>query len=121
MLAQKTKIEQEADAAQLPSATKLEVVTKSLADFAASNGISLEGFKTAFIAKNPNQTVPVAPPPPQRNCRAEAEAKFANAPRILRNKLIDVYIAKCRGEGGAFNGGDAFAFSFADDTYDLFA
>lgn len=113
MLQKKTKTEQEADAAQLPQATKLEVVGKALREFASSNGISFEGFTKAFIAKNPS-AAPSAPA--RRDCRAEAEAKFNNMPRAIREALRRAYIAKCKKEGG-----EAFAFAFAmdDEQYDM--
>ena len=115
MLAKKTKTEQEADAAQLPQATKQEVVRKALAEFASSNGISFDGFKAAFIAKNP-AAVGTPSAPARRDCRAEADAATASMPRILRGAAKLAYIAKCKREGG-----EAFAFAFAmdDEQYDM--
>lgn len=126
MIAQKTKIEQEATAAQLPQDVQLQVVKKSLADFASQNNISLNGFGAAFAAKNPTApttpTTPSAPSAPtRRDCSAEADAAVAGVPRILRGAKRLAYIVKCRAEGGSFDGGDEFAFSFADDTYDVFS
>jgi hypothetical protein len=115
MLAKKTKTEQEADAAQLPQNTKLEVVGKALRDYASSNGISFEGFTKAFIAKNPAAAVTPSAPA-RRDCRAEADAATASMPRILRGAAKLAYIAKCKREGG-----EAFAFAFAmdDEQYDM--
>jgi len=119
MIAQKTKIEQEADAAQLPQDARAMVVKKSLLDFASKNNISVDGFQAAFMAKNP-AAAPTAPSAPststRRDCSDEADA------RGLKRLARAAYITKCRLEGGAaFDGGDAFAFSFADETYDIFS
>ena len=125
MIAQKDKISKEADDAQLPAEIKNKVVRDSLISFSLKNNISFKGFKRAFIAKNPSETTPdegVADAPTRRDCRAEAEAAVANTPRILRAAKKLALIAKCKAEGGfAADGGDEFAFSFADDTYDVFS
>jgi cytoskeletal protein RodZ len=116
MVAQKTKIEKEADAAQLPNATKLEVVGKSLIDFASKNNISIEGFQKAFISKNPAAAASAPSAPSRRDCSDEADAKG------LKGLKRAGFMLACRAQGGAkFDGGDAFAFSYADDTYDLFS
>jgi hypothetical protein len=116
MIAQKTKIEQEADAAQLPQDARAMVVKKSLLDFASKNNISVDGFQAAFMAKNPTATPSAPSTSTRRDCSDEADA------RGLKRLTRAAYITRCRLEGGApFDGGDAFAFSFADDTYDLFS
>jgi hypothetical protein len=132
MDAERERLKKELEALGIKKMVRLRVLLKGLSDFAIKNNISAEGYSKARAAKTGEQggggsivetastTTDVSTP--RRDCRAEAEAAVANTPRILRAAKKLALIAKCKAEGGfAADGGDEFAFSFADDTYDVFS
>jgi hypothetical protein len=127
MDAERSRLLKEIETLGIDKREGYKIMLKGLGDFATKNNISSEGFAKARAAKTDSAPVITSIPQaaeatPRRDCRAEAEAAVAGTPRIFRTAKKLALIAKCKAEGGfAADGGDEFAFSFADDTYDVFS